>query len=56
MAKIINNPNGRRSIRLSADDVISIVREYQNITSNQSGIEEIRNMIEKYNFYLPEEI
>ena len=56
MAKIINNPNGRKCIRLSADDVISIVREYQNISSSRSNTEEIRTIIENYNFYLPEEI
>ena len=32
MAQIIENLKGRRSIRLNTDDIINIVREYQNIS------------------------
>ena len=32
MAKIIENKIGRRSVRLSTDDIISVVREYQNFS------------------------
>ena len=53
MAKIIDNVNGRNSLRLSSDDVISVVREYQNLTLNSKSYQDIRNILEDYNFYLP---
>lgn len=56
MAKVLNNFEGRNTIRLSADDVISIVREYQNIILRAKNAEEIRNTLENYNFYIPEDI
>ncbi len=56
MAKIIENSKGRRSIRLNADDIISIVREYQNITKCETAYTEIRKKLLQADFYLPEEI
>lgn len=53
MAKIINNFNGRNSLRLSSEDIISVVREYQNLVFNSKSYEEIRNKLDDYNFYLP---
>lgn len=57
MAQIIENLNGgRRSIRLNTDDVINIVREYQNITYSCKTYDDIRNNLENCNLYLPEDI
>lgn len=56
MAKIIENKKGRRTIRLNTDEIISIVREYQNNTSKCSCYEEIRNNINKIEIYLPEDM
>ncbi len=56
MAKIIENSKGRRSIKLSIDDIISIVREYQNITKCETVYSEIRKKLSNADFYLPEEI
>ena len=56
MAKVINNNSGRSLIKLSSDDVISIVREYQNLILKQNSAEEIRNILENYNFYLPSDV
>lgn len=56
MAKIIDNSLKRKIIRLSSDDVLSIVREYQNLVFNQKKPDEIRNILENYNFYLPTDI
>lgn len=55
MAQIIENSKGRRSIRLNVDDVISIVREYQNIIQGESHYIEVRKKLSKTDFYLPED-
>ena len=56
MAQIIENKKGRRSIKLSTDDVISIVREYQNAIQKENTYFEIRNKLTNIDFYLPEDI
>lgn len=57
MAQIIENLNGgRRSIRLNTDDVINIVREYQNIVHSCKTYDDIRNNLDDFNLYLPEDI
>ena len=56
MAKIIDNLYGRRSIKVSTDDVINIVREYQNVTYDKRSYEDIRKALNKMDLYIPEEI
>jgi len=56
MAKIIENKRGRRMVEISTDDIISIVREYQNAVLNTKNYDEIRKKLNERNFYLPEEI
>ncbi len=56
MAKIIDNLNGRRSILLSTDDIIDIVREYQAASKECVNYDEIRKKIDNRYFYLPEDI
>ena len=56
MAKIVENTKGRRSIRLNVDDIISIVREYQNIIQSETAYIKIRRKLLQTEFYLPEEI
>jgi len=56
MAKIIENKVGRRTIRLSVDDVISTVREYQRIVRNPKTYEGIRILLKDSSIYLPEDI
>lgn len=56
MAKIIENKIGRRQIRLNTNDIITIVREYQNITIGSKNYEEIRKNLDKINLYIPEDI
>lgn len=55
MAKIIENETGRRLIRLSTDDVISLVREYQTLTKRIHDYETIRKILSANCLYLPEE-
>ena len=56
MAIVIDNPTGRRMIRLSIDDILSIVSMYQqkcnckNLTYN-----EIREKLRELDIYLPED-
>lgn len=56
MAKIIENLNGRRIIRLNTNDIINIVREYQNITSGLFDYNTIRQKLDITDLYLPEDI
>ena len=56
MAKIIQNLNGRRTIRLSTDDVICIVREYQNIIQGSNTYKELRSKLNNCELYLPEDV
>lgn len=56
MARIIENEKGRRMIKMSVDDVISVVREYQRVIKNPNSAEEIREVLNQQIMYLPEEI
>lgn len=56
MARILENPNGRRQIILSADDIIETVREYQNLTNGLRSYAEIRSALKKKCLFLPEEM
>jgi len=57
MAKIIDNPNGRRMIRLSVDDVLMIVSMYQQNCSNKTfTYDDARAILSKRQFYLPEDL
>ena len=57
MAKIIDNPNGRRMIKLSADDVFMIISMYQQRCSSKAYThEEARVLLNSNKFYIPEEV
>ena len=56
MAYIFENKKGRRKILLSADDIISIVREYQNITTEAQNYSDTRYLLNKTPIFIPEEI
>lgn len=56
MAKIITTQNcKRRTIRLSSEDVISIVREYQQMMRGADS-ESAKDVLANNVFYLPEDI
>jgi hypothetical protein len=56
MAKIIENPRGRRMIRLSTDDILSIISIYQEkCNCKEYTHDEVRKIIDTNMFYLPEE-
>ena len=57
MARIIENKNSsRRIIRMSTDDVINVVREYQKHVKYRKNYEEIRNQLEDCVIFIPEDI
>lgn len=53
MAEIIEGK--RRIVRLSVDDVLNIVREYQQITKKSCCYDHTRELLSKTPFYIPEE-
>lgn len=56
MAAIIENMHGRRLIRISTDDVISIVKEYQNYACTSNSYQETREKLDKAEIYIPEDL
>jgi hypothetical protein len=54
MAKIIESK--RRIIKLSTDDVLNIVREYQKLTHKSCCYEHTRELINKAPFFIPEDL
>ncbi len=56
MARIIENETGsRRLIRMSTDDILSVVKDYQRIVPRFSSYEEARNFLADTIIYIPEE-
>lgn len=56
MARIIENDFGRRNIKVSTDDIISIVREYQRIVGTSKNYEEVRKILDRNNVFLVEDL
>ncbi len=54
MAKILEGK--RRLIKMSVDDVLNIVRMYQQVTKNSCCYEHTRELLEREAFYLPEDL
>ncbi len=57
MARIIENINGgRRTIRLSTSDIISIVQEYQQLVYNNRNYSDVQSILNDNVICIPEEI
>lgn len=56
MARIIENELGRRQIKVSADDIISLIREYQQLRRSVNNPELVYETLKNSHFYLPEEM
>ena len=57
MARIIESENSsRRLIKLSTNDIISIVKEYQRIVFRHSDYTNTRTLLEDTVIYIPEDI
>ena len=56
MARIIENNNGnRRIIKMSTDDIISIVNEYQRLVPRGVCYNSVRDYLENTVIYIPED-
>ncbi len=55
MARIIES-NGRRIIKMSVNDIISVVQDYQRIVPRFSTAEGIRNYLSDTVIFIPEDI
>ena len=57
MARIFENETGkRRLIKMSSDDVINVVKEYQRHVKFRSSYDEIRNQLEDCVIFIPEDV
>ena len=57
MARIIESINSkRRIIKMSTDDIISIVCEYQRLVPRGTDYENLRNYLENTVIYIPEDV
>ena len=57
MARIIESQNGkRRMIKMSVDDIISIVQDYQRIVPRMSNINDARDYLSDVVIFVPEDI
>ena len=57
MARIIESTNGeRRIIKMSTDDILSVVQDYQRIVPRFSDTEDARNFLNDTVIYIPEDV
>lgn len=57
MARIIETPNSpRRMIKMSVDDIISVVQSYQKQVPRFSKAEDVRNYLSDIVIFIPEDI
>lgn len=57
MARILEETeSSRRIIKMSTEDILSVVREYQRIVPRGIEISEIRNCLDDTVIYIPEDI
>ena len=57
MARIIETESStRRMIKLSTEDIISIIKDYQRIVPRHSSNQEIRNCLSDVAIFIPEDI
>ena len=57
MARIIENLEGsRRLIKMSSEDIISVVRDYQRIVPRGCNAEDVRNYLSDTVIFIPEEV
>ena len=57
MARIIESENCvRRMIKLSTDDIIAVVREYQRYINQKTDYMQTRDVLENTVIYIPEDV
>ncbi len=57
MARIIESSNGeRRIIKMSVEDILSVVQDYQRIVGRVSTTEDARDYLSDTVIYIPEDV
>ena len=56
MAKIIDTNSKRRMIKMSTDDILCVISQYQTLTNGIKNYDSVRNILNQNNFYLPEDV
>lgn len=57
MARIIESQTGsRRIIKMSVEDILSIVKDYQRIVPRHSRIEDAKNYLSDEVIFIPEDV
>ena len=57
MARIIETENGvRRMIKMSTEDILSVVQDYQRIVPRFSSITDARNYLADTVIFIPEDV
>ena len=57
MARIIESQNGtRRMIKMSTDDILSVVQDYQRIVPRHSSIVDAREYLSDTVIFIPEDL
>lgn len=57
MARIIEtSEKSRRMVKMSVDDIISVVQDYQRIVPRNASYEEIRSCLADVVVYIPEDV
>jgi len=57
MARIIENElQSRRIIKMSVDDIISIVQDYQRIVPRHAKIDDVRSYLSDVVIFVPEDV
>ena len=56
MARIIETNSKRRIIKMSTDDILTLVKDYQRIVPRHSTEEDARNYLSDTVIYIPEDI
>ncbi len=57
MARIIESTDGgRRIIKMTTEDIISIVQDYQRIVPRSLDCKEVRNYLNDVVIYIPEDV
>ena len=57
MARIIESEfENRRLIKMSVEDILSIIREYQRIVPRHSSIDDVRSYLSDTVLFIPEDL
>ena len=56
MVKILETSNLRRTVKLSVDDIIAVIKQYQAVTQGKIHPTIVRDLLKNSDFYLPEDL